>query len=307
MYFLAALCEDTFFVSNVIAPMLMTGAMTMVLVIALSYAAAQFLRKPEYEAFASIEMHQLLISVLLFVSIFGATCFSASLAEQIAGGDQFDIARGYLAYISGDQVSLKAVKELYSTLVLSQILGSWTMRWGASSWGVIVPNYPSFILVERVVDFLLVLISPFIASLVTQQALLEVIRATMLPFVLPAGVVLRLFPPTRDASSFLLATAIGFGIIFPYTYVMHNAIVRPMVEKASEPDQADKLLQEAGKKDFGNYMEENGVFNWYNRFWSPLRLLSFLLLQALFLPAISITLTVAFIKPFAKFIGQKLG
>ena len=176
-------------------------------------------------------------------------------------------------------------------------------------WGTIVPTFPSFIVIERVLDFLLMLISPFASSLIVQQTMLEMIKGTLIPFVLPAAVVLRIFPPTRDASSFLIAASIGFGIIFPYTYVMHSAIVLPLIAKAFASNSQQLPLEDMLGQTYPNVATEISAFGFFSPtslILSPLLSISFLLLQALFLPALSISLTVAFIKGFSKFISQKL-
>lgn len=275
----------------------------MVFLIALFWMAAQFLRKPEYESFASVELHQLLISALFFLLIFGAAYFAQEIANAFAGGDMFAVGRNYLNYILNN-MALPAVMNLEILKLISQYMGSWTMRWGASVWGVVIPAFPSFVVVERVVDFALLLISPFTASLIVQMAILEVIGAVALPFVLPAGVVLRIFPPTRDAGAFLISAALGFGLVYPFTYVMHDRVVMRMVSGGIPYSGAEYL-----GASYGNVLSEiseNGAFRIDQWLFSPFVLLSYLMLQALFLPALSITITIAFIKGTTKFISQKL-
>jgi len=189
-------------------------------------------------------------------------------------------------------------------------VGSITIRYGASVWGVAMPAFPSFIVIERVVEFLLILVSPFTASLIVQQIGLQVIKATMLPFVLPMGVVLRIFPPTRDAGSFLISTALAFQVIFPFSYVMHAKIVQGSLipeAYASEKNVSDFMKNKMGVPQLTAFVSENGLFDVTSMLFSPVMSLSFLLLQAIFLPALSMILTVAFIKSFNKFISQKLG
>ena len=56
-----------------------------------------------------------------------------------------------------------------------------------------------------------------------------------------------------------------------------------------------------------SFIGESGLFDPQSMLFHPLYMLSFMLLQAIFLPALSISLTVAFIKGFNKFITQKFG
>jgi hypothetical protein len=227
------------------------------------------------------------------------------LADSFAGGDQFAVAQNYLDMIS-NQVALPAMINLEITKMTAQYWASMSFRWGLAVWGATVPGFPSFVVIERVLEFLLLLLSPFVASLMVQTIGMEIIHATAIPFILPAGVVLRIFPPTRDAGSFLITSAIAFGIVFPYTYVMHATIVHDMMER-------DKTLNESldamlGPQYSGLLATANawGVWSADRMLFQPIRALSYLVLQAIFLPALSMSLTIAFIKGTSKFISQKL-
>jgi len=298
---------------NLIATMIATGAATMVFALALFYMAGQLFKKPEYEAFVSIEIYQIIISLVIFSTIFTASWGVNEIAKSLNNGqDMFSTASSYLRYIT-DDIALEAVQRLQALAILTQWASSITMRFGASVWGVTIPAFPALTVIERSVDFLLILLSPFTASLIVQQIGLQVIAGIMLPFVLPMGAVLRFFPPTRDAGSFLMATALGFGLIFPFTYVMHSKIVgnastpNTLIYRAFESQTANdvnQFLVDKAPKVVG-YINEGGLFN-ANMLFSPFLKISFLLLQSVFLPALSITLTIAFIKGFNKFIG-KLG
>ncbi|VVC01542.1 Uncharacterised protein [uncultured archaeon] len=318
MYLLVPYCADpASFVQDTIGTIVAVSLAFMVVLIALFWMAAALFRKPEYESFASVEMHQLAVSVLLFAFIFGGvylSCWASVRADEFAnpGGpprDTFEVSRDYLNFISGS-VALPAVISFEGLKLWSQYWGAWTMRWGASVWGTILPGFPSFVVIERVVDFLLLLISPFTASLLVQMAILEVIRGAVLPFVLPAGIVLRIFPPTRDAGAFLIAASLGFGIIYPYTYVIHDHVVRGMLAGDRGLSVVGKLNDPAGPMYFPGVVRNitlSGLFDADVMLFNPMRMLSYLLLQALFLPALSITVTIAFIKSTARFISQKLG
>ncbi|MCX8175195.1 MAG: hypothetical protein N3E51_03250 [Candidatus Micrarchaeota archaeon] len=272
----------------------------------LAYMAAAFFRKPEYESFVSIELYQLGVSAFLMVSIFGFSCFAAQVTEVLAGSDPFAIARSYLSYISNN-LALVAIMSMEVLKIYSQYMGSISMRWGLSVWGVLVPAFPSFVVIERVADFLLALMTPFTASLMVQQVIIEVIKAIALPFVLPAGAILRIFPPTRDAGTFLIASALGFQLVYPYTYVMHSEIVGMMLKKADFKSPLGTLDQNRYAAFSQWAVSQGGMFDIDGLLFRPLEVMPYILLQALFLPALSITLTIAFIKGTVKFISQKMG
>jgi len=287
-----------------------TGAATMIALLALFYMAAQFFKKPEYEAFVSIEIYQLAISLLIFALIFGTSCFASEMSKSFVGGgyDAFDIANTYMQYIWKD-IALDSVEKLQALSLLSQWASSVSMRFGASVWGISIPIFPAMAVVERTVEFLLMLISPFTSSIIVQQVGLQIIKGIMLPFVLPMGVVLRMFPPTRDAGTFFISTALAFQVVFPFTYVMHAQIVRGILIPAAYGSTVNynSVMAGSGSGYLVEYISDNGIFDIQGMFWYPLIGVSFLLLQSIFLPALSITLTVAFIKGFNKFMTQKLG
>ena len=305
---MASMCANPAFVSDVVMPVVGTSIALMALLLSLFWMAAQFLRKPEYESFVSIEIYQLLISAVLLAVVLGFACTGSQLADSFAGGDTFEVARSYLNYLSND-LALKTVLTLEAAKTELQYWGSLTFRWGLSVWGLMTPGFPSLVLLERVVEFMLLLITPFMASLIVQMVGLEVIRGIMLPFVLPAGLVLRIFPPTRDAGGFLMASAIGFAVIFPYTYVMHSQIVYAMIQQdfAGSSESMESLLQGGGYLNMLIFGTEFGLFDSARIIYGPIRAMSYLLLQALFLPSLSMILTVAFIKNMSKFFSQKLG
>ena len=308
MYLLVCGTSDNLL--NLMGAMVGTGVATMITLLALFYMASQFFKKPEYEAFVSIEIYQLAVSLLIFSLIFGTSCFADQMSSAFigTGQDAFAVANSYMQYIWKD-IALDAVEKLQALLLLSQWASSVTMRFGASVWGIMIPVFPAMAVVERTVEFLLLLISPFTASIIVQQVGLQIIRGTMIPFVLPMGVVLRMFPPTRDAGSFFISTALAFQIIFPFTYVMHAQIVKGILIPAAYQNQENfnAVMNTYNAGGAVPYISDYGLFDIQNMFWSPLTGISFLLLQSLFLPALSITLTVAFIKGFNKFISQKLG
>ncbi|MCX8196825.1 MAG: hypothetical protein N3G80_00715 [Candidatus Micrarchaeota archaeon] len=302
-----ALCANDAFLYNVIYSTAGMALATMISVVIISYMAANFFRRPEYEAFSSIELYQLAVSAFLFISIFGATCFAAEMTELLTGRDPYEIGKEYLTFIN--QKMLITAASMKAAVLRFQYHAAWSMRWGPAAWGTINLTFPSAVLFERIFDFLSIIIVPFTASLMVQQLILEAIQAVLIPFLLPAAVLTRIFPPLRDASAFLISVAIGFGILFPYSYAMHAYIVPKMMEKTFK-QASSQQFEERLAQQYPNFMAEvsySKFFSLESILFDPLLTLSYLLLQALFLPALSMTLTIAFIRSFTKFIGQKLG
>ncbi len=62
-------------------------------------------------------------------------------------------------------------------------------------------------------------------SAVVQASVLEVAAIGSLTVLLPAGIVLRTFYPTRKLGGFLMATAIGLYVVLPMSYVLNATLV----------------------------------------------------------------------------------
>ena len=82
---------------------------------------------------------------------------------------------------------------------------------------------------------------------------------------------------------------------------------RVMVAESGVTVSLEERLAADGKEDFRRFINESGELDLDSTIFKPFRTLSFILLQALFLPTLSITVTIAFIKGFTKFLNQKLG
>ena len=83
MYLLSTLCTSSQ-VMGLVGSMVGTALATMLLLIALFYMAAQFFRKPEYEAFVSLELYQIGVSAIMLVSIFASACFAEQMSSSMA-------------------------------------------------------------------------------------------------------------------------------------------------------------------------------------------------------------------------------
>jgi len=53
-----------------------------------------------------------------------------------------------------------------------------------------------------------------------QIAIMKFVETSMFTIFLPIGIILRAFPPTRGAGAVMIALAIGFYIVYPFTYTM---------------------------------------------------------------------------------------
>jgi hypothetical protein len=84
----------------------------------------------------------------------------------------------------------------------------------------VFPGIDTFVSITNVLGFGLVTIY---GSITVQSSLLYLFDVIVLNLLLPAGIILRFIPATRDAGAFLLAASIAFLIIYPVTFFINKA------------------------------------------------------------------------------------
>ncbi|VVB58194.1 Uncharacterised protein [Candidatus Anstonella stagnisolia] len=281
----------------------------MVTFIALIYMAAQFFKKPEWEQMAGSELYQVLVSLIIFISIFTLKAGVDASVQQLSGADDiFDYAQMYLQKVSYTYMVPNLVNLEVFKLQLQHVAGI-TYRLGPQPWSVTWPAFPGVETIEKAVDFTLTMMTPVTASIIAQQIGMQFLKAVC-PLLIAVGVLLRIFAPTRDAGSFMIVSGFAFSFIFPFTYYIHQTVAQYMYNNAvyGTPQGEGETL------DYSNLGSENAAsikkFIWFLRpetnLFYPIRLLSFAMLQAMFLPALSMVVTVTFIKSTLKFVSQKL-
>ena len=212
---------------------------------AITYFASQFLKKPEWEVFAKVELYQIFSSVLLLIFVVFMFQFSNVLANGAlhyflgkTGSfcDSFDIGKAYLSSAISN-VGIPLVTRIRLIGLTAQSMSSLYLKGGSSGWGYNILMFP-LNMIDNNSDFILFVMLPIVTSLEVQLAILQMIQATYVYF-LSAGLILRILPPTRNAGSFLFMLALAFYVIFPLTYVMHYIALQTMFTGSSglvDPD-----------------------------------------------------------------------
>ena len=304
-------------------------------IVLITYLAAKIFKVPEWEAYLSIELSHLVNSFILLVFVLGLFAVSSAVAISIAGGESspplaaVHVVRGFT------ETTLEATTDVYTIQACTSVLSTFHRRIGEA---VLTPTFRLFPGIDTFVSITNVLAIGFVmvyGSLSAQIALLNVIDALMVPFILPAGLILRFFPPTREAGAFLIALAFGFQIVFPTAYIL-NGMALVKIGLAKEVD--GKIVPEVyNSKSFPisalcgmsyayfslpvvllgsgfpllsgtlNTIFSEGVIHGLSMslFIPILRALSAVSLLALFAPSISMLLTVASINAMTKFIVMK--
>lgn len=301
--------------------------------IALLHMASRFFNKPEMTAYANVELQQLFISVIIFVIAIGAFEMANAAGIAIAGEPPIDASLTFLhktintgimpAYI--DLVSLDIKLTFWSAL---------EGRQGPTVWNFIAKQVTGLEPVISVVRVLTFTITTFFGTLSAQVVIFYLINALM-PIFLAAGVLLRFFPPTRDAGVYLIVFAISFQTMFPLLFTINSQILDEMWQLQGLGNSydpyvampADVLGSEAPEYSPlwvsqivgsttgaptapGTVSQTIGFFPFVSFFRFALLAPFFegiasFSLPALFLPAIAMSITISFINAMTKFITGK--
>jgi hypothetical protein len=281
---------------------------TMSFVAALGFMAAQALRLQEWEMWAKGEIYQLIITVVLAIFLFSSAAVIDNTTRAYAGGTLFDGAQSYL----GQVICLSAVTtiKMEGYKMALQYLAGMKSRYYASAWGFAFPTYPGLDVLERAVDVLQMIIIPFTSSLYVQSIGLDIIRAAAMSLLMPAGILLRLFPPTRNAAGFMIASALGLYFVLPFSYIIGKEIVEPMYAKEfgrgmCTQDSSPYPLGFSGTMIVNRISLEllPSISRDMLKFTQSL---SYLALQSVFLPSLSMIITVTFIRTAVRFFGQAM-
>lgn len=289
--------------------------------ISVIYMSLGILRSAEYEAQLKGEVYQLAITVVWGIGIFMAAALMNNVLSTYSGGDIFDLAGNYISRVNC--LSISSVTKLEGMKLGAQYLGSMMGKYYAGAWGFKVPIMPGMEVVERAIDIIQMMMTPFGASLMVQQIGLQIIKATALLYLLPAGLLLRLFPMTREAGSFMIATAFAFYFVLPFTYVIHAQVMGQLYfatygynmcggfdASGGEWLQSFQIFDGTARQTLP--INPSSISSLNSRFpynltalLDPMEHLSFIAVQSVFLPALSMVLVVTFIRTVMKFFSQR--
>jgi hypothetical protein len=308
--------------------------------ILITYLVSRVFKLPEWEAYLSIEMSNLLASFLIVVFVLGLFAAGNAIASTYVPGTSVpgpcgttppQAAIGYMRDVVQYSV-FQGMYDVYQIQACTSVLSTFSRRIGEyvlTQTYKVFPGLDTFVSITNVLSMGLITVY---GSLSAQIALLYLVDGTMEKFILPAGLILRFFPPTRDAGAFLIALAFGFQIIFPTTYLINKQIFEEIGGKPY-PSQflavsylcggsyvAWGILLNPTNMIFGNIpggpamgtflaqvMSESTIQATYMSYFLPvMQNVAALSLLALFMPALSMVVTIAFINAMTKFIVSKV-
>lgn len=191
------------------------------------YAASKFLRVPEWEAYFSAETSQLFGAIVMAIFAVGligiansfVSSFDSSVTSSITPNQALVV---YLNNGVGRSVN-NALTDVYTLQTCTSLLNTLGKRMGEAALSQtykVFPGIDTFVSITNVLGFGFVTIY---GSITVQASLLYLFDVIVLNFLLPGGIILRFIPATRDAGAFLIAASIAFLIVYPTTFFINKA------------------------------------------------------------------------------------
>ncbi|MEW5996194.1 MAG: hypothetical protein AB1657_01210 [Candidatus Micrarchaeota archaeon] len=306
----------------------MAGATVVLLTayIALLHMASRFLNRPEMAAYANVELQHLFMSVIIFgIALLMLMGFDAA-GTAIAGEPPINASLSFLHKTINRGV-IPAYIDLVSLDVKLSFWNSLYGRHGPTVWNFLAKQVAGLDPIISVVRVLTFTLTAFFGTLSAQVVIFYVIEALMVNFVLPAGVLLRFFPTTRDAGVYLIVFAISFQAVFPLLFTINAHILDEMwgafygtrydpyttlpagLIGSEIPEYAPSWVADmVGDPSVSAQAVGFFPFVWFFRFYllAPFfEGIASISLPALVLPALAMSLTISFINAFTKFLTGK--
>ncbi len=287
-------------------PLIIIGLATMSFVAALGFMISQIFRTGEVEMQAKTEVYHVIVTVIWALFLFSAATTVDQVSRAYTGGTLFDGAQGYLSQVTCLSAVTSIKMEGYKMGL--QYLSGMKSRYYAGPWGFSFPTYPGFEVIERAMDLMQMFIIPFTSSLYVQSMGLDIIRAGAMTLLMPAGILMRLFPPTRQAAGFMMAAAFGLYFVLPFTYIIGKEVMEPLYSREFGRGMCGQGAGTTIVGSSGTRMADSLALNlWPSLSRDILKFpasISYLAMQSVFLPSLSMIITVTFIRSSTRFFGQ---
>ncbi len=291
--------------------MIALAALIMLMIIALAYMASKIASRPEWEAWAKTEAYQVMVSCILAASmilIADIACWVSwdfSAAGPATGNNAFQITEAFLQ--KHYESTVNTIYTLYQYRLLMEYMSSYYIMM-ATNPQFLVQRFPGLAAVSQNINTLITIFSILAGNIMVQKLIFQIIQQLAFSVVLPLGLVLRIFPFTRDAGSFLIAVAFGFYIVFPLLYVMEKEVVENLPDE-ERPSLNIPLV--GGVPIFPlpgawSFFLASFFLSPVMMFFESIKNLDFVLV-ATFFPALNITITSVFIKSLTKAIIHQTG
>ncbi|MFA5077306.1 MAG: hypothetical protein WC488_02675 [Candidatus Micrarchaeia archaeon] len=281
-------------------------AMLSVMLIAVTYMGGKVFRIPSWEAYFNVEMTNLVMAMMMIGLMYGGFMATTQISKWFLDGqDPITASTSFLNSVINQGV-LPMYKDLLAIEAMTSLSNSFMIRVGPSVWSSVSkvePGADAILSMCRLLSFGLLAVYGSLSAQYMALSLMDPLMSLLLSL----GVLLYIFPTTRDAGAFLIAAAFAAGVVFPFIYALNFMALEKIYGSpyvAYIPDfhglnmrGLPGLILKLGAS-FGS------IFNF--EFFVPfINAMAHLTLVALFLPSIAMTLSAAMITSLAKFLTGK--
>ncbi|MGB9719116.1 MAG: hypothetical protein ACPL06_00795 [Candidatus Anstonellales archaeon] len=199
-------------------PLIFAAIGIMVSAIALAFMFASFAKKPEWEAWAKVELYELAWGIILLIVIYGVYNAVSFIADAYLGTNIINYSENRLNDVVKDRLLPAFIQLAY----LDHNIIFWSQfkhRFGPTVWGITSKLYPGLEIYSQPVRILEFGYMAAFASLSVQIMLFHLLDV-ITEFLIAAGILLRFFPPTRSSGNLLIALGFSFKVILPLVYVL---------------------------------------------------------------------------------------
>ncbi|MFH1221899.1 MAG: hypothetical protein V1492_02325 [Candidatus Micrarchaeota archaeon] len=212
-------------------------------IVLITYLASKVLRIPEWEAYLTIELSDLVTSFMIVLVVVGIFTVGDQFALSLIKSDAKSTTEAAIHVMGGIIRNVENGRnDAYTIQMCTSILSTFHKRTGESVLNITYKIFPGVDIFSTLAGMLATGFIMLEASLKAQLLLLQLIQALALPLLLPAGIILRFFPPTKEAGAFILALMIGFYVIFPLTYLINNAAFEDIGIKYQPPSALKAMI-----------------------------------------------------------------
>lgn len=193
------------------------GVLLSFAIISISFMLGKVLNQIKFVHWAKTEITNTLISIMLVIIILGSMFAFIEL-----NGNIFENAYVYLDSQTSKGISY--ISELTRSSLNDQFESTYYAFIGTpfSPGGGAGKSYRAYYLVYSTQkDIVVNIVFGTIISLEIQKIILQLIENLSFSLFLPIGIVLRVFPGTRDIGNFIFAFIIGAAFILPLTYALY--------------------------------------------------------------------------------------
>ena len=226
---------------SLISPIFIVVVILMLAIIAISYMFSQTLSKSDWNAFAMVELSELIKSIILFAFIVGLysllSTFSVYFLNAFTGGNY---APGSLLDITSVFLRDAAIMTQITYITLLELghqmklFSDATAKVGPGTLHIKFPIFAGVDLLYNSTELLVIAALTSLHSLNVQLIVIQLINLVTVYLLFPVGLLLRVIPTTRNSGNELIALGIAGSIILPLLYILFYTITFDIINGHAE-------------------------------------------------------------------------